>query len=245
MPNTVKRKSNQRKSGIKLSILIPAYNEADHILGVLTAIKKTKLPKYEVIVIDDASTDKTNSLLKKNSKLWTHLIKHSHNQGKSGAIVSGIRKSRGDIIIIQDADGEYDPTDIPVLIEPILSGKADVVYGSRFKGHLPHRILYFSHYVANQLLTFLCNVVTNLNLSDMETGYKAIRQEFLKELTLSETGFGLEPEITLKLATQKARFYEVGIQYHGRTYEDGKKITAKDGLQAIWIIVKHVFQKKY
>lgn len=222
-----------------LSILVPVYNEKSLVVAVLEAVAAAKLRKYEVIVVDDASTDGTLSVLKKHAHLYTKLIPHRKNLGKSAAVQTALNAAHGEIVVIQDADQEYDPRDIAQLIEPIVEGRADVVYGSRFKGHLPHRMVYFTHYLVNLGLTFFTNIVTNLNLSDMETGYKAVRKQLLESIVLEESGFGIEPELTIKLATAKARFYEIGIRYYGRTYEEGKKIGFDDGVQALWVIIKH------
>jgi glycosyltransferase involved in cell wall biosynthesis len=232
-----------------LSIIIPAYNEEKFIQLILEQLINLELPQNiskEIIVIDDASTDETK--LKVNDFIKTHhncdvdvkLFSQSVNQGKGAAIHEGIRLATGDFIIIQDADTEYDPNDIKLLLEPILDGFADVVYGSRFIGGKPHRILFFWHSIGNKLLTFISNMFTNLNLTDMETCYKLFRSDILKKIKLKEKRFGFEPEVTAKIARiPKIRIYEVGISYYGRTYYDGKKIKAKDGIQAIWCIIKY------
>lgn len=224
-----------------LSIIIPCFNEKDTIASILEAVRNSpcQLPK-EVIVIDDASTDGTGAVIKNGLlPLIAHLVEHPHNRGKGAAIRSGLEHATGDIVIIQDADLEYDPDDYDTLVEPILDDRADVVYGSRFLGGQPHRVLYFWHYKGNQLLTTFSNMFTNLNLSDMETGFKVFRREVIQKLTLEQDRFGFEPEVTAKVARLPGiRIYEVGISYFGRTYTEGKKITWRDGFQAIWCIVK-------
>ncbi len=225
----------------KLSIVIPCFNEAETLETVLDAVAHSPYPNKQIIVIDDASTDGTGDLIR--NRLHTridHAIHHPVNRGKGAALRSGFAAASGDIVIVQDADLEYDPSEYPLLLAPIIEGKADVVYGSRFLGHGPHRVLYFWHYQGNRLLTLLSNMFTNLNLSDMETGYKVFRREIIQSIRLEQDRFGFEPEVTAKIARLPAiRIYEVGISYYGRTYAEGKKIGWKDGLQAIYCILKY------
>ncbi|HEY4493177.1 MAG TPA: glycosyltransferase family 2 protein [Candidatus Paceibacterota bacterium] len=224
---------------MKLSIVIPAYNEEKTIKQVIEAVKKVDLShiEKEIIVVDDASHDGTAALLKEVKDLI--VVSHEVNQGKGAALKSGFQKASGDIIIVQDADLEYDPEEYGKLLLPIVSGRADVVYGSRFMGEGPHRVLYVYHYFGNQLLTFLSNIFTGLNLSDMETCYKVFRRDVLDTFKnkLEASRFGIEPELTARVAKGKWRVYEVGIAYYGRTYAEGKKINWKDGLAAIWHII--------
>jgi glycosyltransferase involved in cell wall biosynthesis len=225
---------------MKLSVVIPCYNEVDLVREVLDAVIAAPGPGKEIIVVDDCSTDGTRQLLEEHvdGKLAA-VIYQEKNQGKGAALRAGFAAATGDIVIVQDADLEYDPRDFPIMIEPILSGQADVVYGSRFKGNRPHRVLYFWHRMGNGLLTFMSNMFTNLNLTDMETGYKAFRREVIQSIRIEENRFGFEPEITAKIARGRYRIYEVGIGYFGRTYLEGKKIGWKDGARAIWCILKY------
>lgn len=231
----------------KLSIIIPSYNEAKTIALILDKIIEVKLEndlEKEVIIVNDFSTDNTQEVVEKyrqeNPTLSIQYLEHQINKGKGAAIHTGIANATGDYLIIQDADLEYNPAEYTVLLQPILMGVADVVYGSRFVGSQPHRILFFWHRLGNQFLTFLSNMFTNLNLSDMETGYKLFRTEILKNLNLKENRFGFEPEITAKISRiPNIRIYEVGISYYGRTYEEGKKIGWKDGFRAIYCILKY------
>ena len=224
----------------KLSIVIPCYNESKTIHHLVNSVKASPYPNKEIIIVDDYSTDGTREELKNvlESQIDT-IIYHQTNQGKGAALRTGIKAATGEIIIIQDADLEYDPNEYPKLVQPILDGKADVVYGSRFIGSEPHRVLFYWHRVGNQILTTLSNMFTNLNLTDMETCYKVFKAEIIKNIQIEENRFGFEPEITAKIAKQHCRIYEVGISYYGRTYEEGKKINWKDGIKAIHCILKY------
>ena len=225
---------------MKISIVIPCYNEVETIEKIVQAVLASPISNKEIIVVDDCSKDGTKELLyKKISHHVDNIIYHKMNQGKGAALRSGFANVSGEIVIIQDADLEYNPQEYPVLIKPILDGKADVVFGSRFQGGQAHRVLYFWHYMGNQILTLLSNMFTNLNLTDMETCYKVFRNEVLKQIEIKENGFGVEPELTAKVAKLGCRIYEVGISYSGRTYYEGKKISWKDGVRAIWCIIKY------
>jgi len=218
-----------------LSVIVPAYNEIEFIDEILRKVKETPYEK-EIIVVDDCSTDGTREYLGNQEGIIT--ILQEKNQGKGAALRRGIAEATGDIVLIQDADLEYDPREYPVLLGPILEGKADVVYGSRFLGG-PHRVLYFWHFVGNSAVTLLSNMFTNLNLTDMETCYKVFKKEVIQTITIESDRFGVEPEITAKVAKGKWRIYEVPISYYGRTYEEGKKITWRDGIKAFFTIVKY------
>lgn len=233
--------------GQTLSIVIPAYNEGATIHRILNKVKAVRLIgdiEKEVIIVNDCSRDNTEEAVKAyqaaNQDLPISYYKHEVNQGKGAALHTGIRNAKGELVVIQDADLEYDPEEYNLLLKPILDGFADVVYGSRFMGGNPHRILFFWHSIGNRWLTMLSNMLTNLNLSDMETCYKLCRREVIQSLDLKEKRFGFEPEVTAKLSRiPKIRIYEVGISYYGRTYEEGKKIGWKDGFRAIWCIMKY------
>jgi glycosyltransferase involved in cell wall biosynthesis len=230
---------------MKLSIIIPCYNEVNTIESIINAVIACPYGNKEIILVDDCSTDGTREKLQQDiEKLIDKVLYHERNRGKGAALRSGIMAATGDIVIIQDADGEYDPNEIPKVIEPILDGKADVVYGSRFLGGGTHRVLYYWHMVGNKLLTTLSNMFTNINLTDMETCYKAFRREVIQSIEIKEDRFGFEPEITAKVAKMGCRIYEVGISYYGRTYEEGKKIGWKDGLSAIRCIFKYNFLRR-
>ncbi|MHC4069279.1 MAG: glycosyltransferase family 2 protein [Planctomycetota bacterium] len=230
---------------MKLSIIIPCYNEVNTIESIINAVISCPYGNKEIILVDDYSTDGTREKLQQDiEKLIDKVLYHEHNRGKGAALRSGIMAATGDIVIIQDADVEYDPNEIPKVIEPILDGKADVVYGSRFLGGRTHRVLYYWHMVGNKLLTTLSNMFTNINLTDMETCYKAFRREIIQSIEIREDRFGFEPEITAKVAKMGCRIYEVGISYYGRTYEEGKKIGWKDGLSAIRCIFKYNFLRR-
>ncbi len=226
-----------------LSIVMPVYNEKETLLEILSAVEGAPAAglRKEIVLVDDFSADGTRTLLEKSveGREGVRVLYHDRNRGKGAALRTGIARTTGDVVLIQDADLEYDPQEYPKLLAPILAGKADVVYGSRFAGGGAKRVLFFWHYVGNRFLTLFSNMFTNLNLSDMETCYKVFRGEVIRAIRIEEDRFGFEPEVTSKVARLRCRVYEVGIGYHGRTYEEGKKITWKDGLRAVWCILKY------
>lgn len=227
-------------SSIKLSIIIPCYNERNTIEKIIDAVRSSPVEQQEIIVVDDYSTDGTRKVIADSiTHLVSKVIYHDRNQGKGAALRTGIAASTGDIVIIQDADLEYDPQDYPLMLEPIIQGKADVVFGSRFMGGKAHRAVYYWHSLGNWLLTTMSNMFTNINLTDMETCYKAFKREIIQAIKIEEDRFGFEPEITAKVARMNVRIYEVGISYSGRTYQEGKKIGWKDGISAIRCIIKY------
>jgi len=227
-----------------LSVVIPVFNEASTLLELVQRVEAVAIEK-EILIVDDCSTDGTTGVLRHAiGSLWAgrtdiRVLFHDRNQGKGAALRTGFTKARGQVVVVQDADLEYDPADYPRLLEPIIAGRADVVFGSRFVGGGSHRVLYFWHSVANRFLTLISNMMTNLNLTDMEVGYKLFRREIIERITIEENRFGFEPEITAKVAGLRCRVFEVGVSYAGRTYEEGKKITWRDGVHALWCIFKY------
>jgi len=225
---------------MKLSVVIPCYNEAGTIEKVIDAVLSAPFQDKEIIVVDDCSTDGTRKILKeKIAAKISKIIYQDANQGKCAALRQGIKAATGEIVIIQDADLEYDPAEYPKILQPIIDNKADVVFGSRFMGGEPHRVVYFWHRLGNGLITLMSNMFTNLTLTDIETCYKAFRREIIQSITIEEDRFGFEPEITAKISKMKCRIYEVGISYYGRTYDEGKKINWKDGFRALYCIIKY------
>lgn len=225
---------------MKLSVVIPCFNERETIKEIVGKVKTAAVDKLEIIIVDDASTDGGKELIQKEIEpIVTRVIYHPRNMGKGAALRSGFKEATGDIVVVQDADLEYNPREYPNLMDPIISGNADVVFGSRFLGGNPHRVVYFWHMVGNRFLTLVSNMLTNINLTDMETCYKMFRREVIQSISIEENRFGFEPEITAKVAKGGWRIYEVGISYYGRTYAEGKKIGWRDGLRAIYSILKY------
>jgi glycosyltransferase involved in cell wall biosynthesis len=225
---------------MKLSVVMPVYNERDFLRRVVERVLQSPFD-LELLCVDDGSSDGSREILEelKREHPRVQVFLQPQNMGKGAALRRGIREASGEFVIIQDADLEYDPIDYKTLLDPLVQGKADVVYGSRFLGSAPHRVLYFWHSVGNRLLTLLSNCLTNINLTDMETCYKAFRREVIQAIPIEENRFGFEPEITVKIAKRRLRIYEVGISYWGRTYEEGKKINWRDGVRAVWCLLKY------
>jgi len=228
-----------------LSVVIPCYNEKNTIEEIIKAVRESPYANKEIIIVDDFSTDGTRDILREKVEgKGVKVVYHDRNQGKGAALRTGFQHATGDIVIVQDADLEYDPNEYAQIVKPIAEGKAEVVYGSRFMGGDAHRVVYYWHMVGNWVLTTISNMMTNINLTDMETCYKAFRRDIIDRIRIEENRFGFEPEITAKVAKLKCRIYEVGISYYGRTYEEGKKICWKDGLRAIWCILKYNLLKQ-
>lgn len=228
------------QAGYCLSVVVPCFNEQATIEKIVQAILASPVPRKEIIIVDDCSTDRTRELLRNSiAPLVDKIIYHEKNQGKGAALRTGFAAASGDFVVVQDADLEYDPAEYPLLLQPLIQGKADVVYGSRFLTAGPHRVLYYWHSVANGLLTTLSNIFTNINLTDMETCYKVFRREIIQAIQIEEDRFGFEPEITAKVAKLRCRIYEVGISYSGRTYDEGKKIGMRDAWRALYCILKY------
>lgn len=228
-----------------LSIIIPCYNEAANLWAIVDRVQKSEIARKEIVIVDDGSTDGTRALLeRKIAPFVSKILYHPVNCGKGAALRSGLAAVSGDLVLIQDADLEYDPSEYPRLVAPILHKGADVVYGSRFRGDAAHRVAYFWHMVGNRILTLMSNVLSGLNLTDMETGHKVFRREVIQSITLEEDRFGIEPEMTLKLARQHSVFFEVGIAYCGRTYKEGKKIGLKDAFRAVYVMLKYGIRRQ-
>ena len=230
---------------MKVSVVIPCYNEKSTIRKIVDRVKGSDADLHEIIIVDDCSDDGTREILKEwDEDPLVRIHYHEVNQGKGAALRTGFKEVSGEVTIIQDADLEYDPAEYPILLEPILSGEADIVFGSRFMGGRPHRVVYFWHMMGNRFLTLASNMMTNINLSDMETCFKVFKWEYLEKINIEEDRFGFEPEVTAKISRMDCRIFEVGISYYGRTYEEGKKIGWRDGVRAIYAIMKYNLWKR-